>query len=413
MRCSTFSKSLKEYIAEELSEDAAEMMTNHINKCQSCKTLYNNELESYSFLQRMSSTRDTSFISSRGDIMRKIDKTKYKRTFSNKLFFFVKRKSLSYAVGSVVAASLIFIILFAQSHFNDLKLANILPNKHSSSNVVPTAEPNKATKELTNNQGNKNTSNNFYKYENNKLGFSFTLPASWNGKYIIKEAPEGIYVLFKPVSTDTEDLGLLFSVVKSNPENDAPLDNIGEPRYFEAKGIKYEVGGPRDIGFPETHKEFKNYIELKNEAKDVIKTIKVIGNNVNQQSDQGQEKFFGKWIIKKELAFGPVGTFSNDDIKGMIGKILIFSKENASCFGDQVSNLINIAANPTYKKSVVSKKDFESNYRVTFDKLGIKYESITEVNVNDSKGNECVFFIKDDSLIIYGGGVFFELDRMN
>lgn len=133
----------------------------------------------------------------------------------------------------------------------------------------------------------------------------------------------------------------------------------------------------------------------------------------NEQDNEPKEIFFGQWVIKKQVAYGPVGTFNSDDIKGMIGKNLSFSREKASCFGDQVSNLSDIAKNPVYKESIISKSDFETDNRITFDKLGIKSDSITQVIINDSKGNGCLFFIKDiNTLILFGGGVYLELDRV-
>ncbi|MDF2571460.1 MAG: hypothetical protein K0R55_3064 [Sporomusa sp.] len=125
-----------------------------------------------------------------------------------------------------------------------------------------------------------------------------------------------------------------------------------------------------------------------------------------------QETFYGQWVIKKLLAFGPVGTYSNDDIKNIEGRKLSFSKESASCFGDQMKYLNDVAINPIYKKTVVSKSDFITGYRLNLDGIGIKSDSIIQINASDSKGNGCVFFIKDnDTLILVGGGAFFELAR--
>lgn len=126
-----------------------------------------------------------------------------------------------------------------------------------------------------------------------------------------------------------------------------------------------------------------------------------------------EEPFYGQWKIEKVLALGPVGTYSNDDIKNIVGKKLTFSKESASCFGDQVDSLNKTALNPVYKKSVKLKSDFESSNRITFDKLGIKGDSITEIDAVDAKGNGCTFFIKDNNtLILFGGGVYFELNKI-
>ncbi|MBC8059624.1 MAG: hypothetical protein H7Y18_03055 [Clostridiaceae bacterium] len=49
---------------------------------------------------------------------------------------------------------------------------------------------------------------------------------------------------------------------------------------------------------------------------------------------------------------------------------------------------------------------------MSLDKLGLKADSISEITVSDSKGNGCTFLIKDNNtLIIIGGGTFFELAR--
>lgn len=127
-----------------------------------------------------------------------------------------------------------------------------------------------------------------------------------------------------------------------------------------------------------------------------------------------QEIFYGQWLIKRVLAYGPVGTYSNEDIKNIVGRKLSFSKEKASCFGDQIKYMDDVAINPIYKKTDISKSDFTKDYRnrLTFDDLGIKSDSIIQINVSDAKGNGCVFFVRDnDTLILQGGGVFFELTR--
>jgi hypothetical protein len=128
---------------------------------------------------------------------------------------------------------------------------------------------------------------------------------------------------------------------------------------------------------------------------------------------QPQETFYGQWVIKKPLAYGRVGTYGSDNTAQLIGRNLSFSKEKATCFGDAIQALDNVVISPVYKKIVVSKVDFETaNPTVTFDKLGIKADSIIQVDIVDSKYNGCTFFIKDNNtLILYGGGTFFELVR--
>lgn len=139
-----------------------------------------------------------------------------------------------------------------------------------------------------------------------------------------------------------------------------------------------------------------------------------IANTASKNSDP-KEIFYGQWQIQQAIAFGPAGTYSSDELKTLEGKPLTFSKKRATCFGDQMDSLNHTITNPVYKRTVRSKKDFESGYRVTFDKLGIKEDSITEVDATGTKGICNVFFITQDNnkLILYGGGVFFELDRFS
>lgn len=136
-------------------------------------------------------------------------------------------------------------------------------------------------------------------------------------------------------------------------------------------------------------------------------------SNISTNKNTAEETYYGQWQINKQLASAPASTYSSDDIKTLIGKKSTFSKESATCFGDKISDLNNTAVNPTYKKSVISKNDFETNNRVTFDKLGIKGDTITKVDVTDTKGNGCTFFIKDNNtLILFGGGEYFELSKI-
>ena len=115
-------------------------------------------------------------------------------------------------------------------------------------------------------------------YNNEKLGFSFVVPESWRGKYLVKQEQNGILVFYKPIDLATEGKGLLFAILKrTSLEDEHSFDNVGEPRTFEVNGITYITGGPTDVGFPEGHKEFADFIKLKKEVREVVKTIKPIG----------------------------------------------------------------------------------------------------------------------------------------
>lgn len=122
--------------------------------------------------------------------------------------------------------------------------------------------------------------------------------------------------------------------------------------------------------------------------------------------------YYGVWNIKKVLAFGSAGTYSREDADALIGKELSFSTDKATNFGDKAALLEQISSRPVYKENELTKDDFVANYRMTFDKLGINTDAVTEVSVSDANGVVCSFLVIDDNkLILSGGGTYFELER--
>ncbi|GKX68969.1 hypothetical protein [Inconstantimicrobium mannanitabidum] len=153
-------------------------------------------------------------------------------------------------------------------------------------------------------------------------------------------------------------------------------------------------------------------------------TTKENNSNSNQQptkNDSGSKNneirpsFYGTWTISKKLASNKVTTFTDEDLNKIIGKTVIFSKEQSISFAENVSDLNNIITNPIYQKKTVSNDTIASETRnhVTLDKLGIKGNSVTEVEViNSKKYTGCSFYIKDkNTLILSGGGVYLQLNR--
>lgn len=141
----------------------------------------------------------------------------------------------------------------------------------------------------------------------------------------------------------------------------------------------------------------------------------VINNSENNPTTvQNEEAFYGQWVIKKVVGFSRVGTYSGDDINKMVGKKLSFSKEQSSCFGDDASYLNDTVKNPTYKKSIITSDEFLNGWRVPISTLTINSNTVTQIEIDDAKKNRaCTFYIKDDNtLILYGGGTFFELSRV-
>lgn len=132
----------------------------------------------------------------------------------------------------------------------------------------------------------------------------------------------------------------------------------------------------------------------------------------NTAAPAKSESFYGDWVIEKVTAYGSAGTYSKEDAEKLIGKSMSFTIDSATCFGDDSSYINNSAKNPQYEATEISKDDFTVNYRMTFDNLGITTDSVTEVTVSDAEGNGCIFFVKDDNtLIVMGGGTYFQLVR--
>ncbi|MBP1756498.1 MAG: peptidase BlaR1 [Firmicutes bacterium] len=135
-------------------------------------------------------------------------------------------------------------------------------------------------------------------------------------------------------------------------------------------------------------------------------------SSVSASQQEAQTAYYGDWTISKVLAYGQSGTYSKEDAEGLIGKAMSFSAESATCFGDQASYLDTVAKKPTYTASDYTSADFIGYYRMSFEKLGITGDKVTEIVATDSKGNGATFLIKDENtLIVVGGGTYFELVR--
>ena len=124
--------------------------------------------------------------------------------------------------------------------------------------------------------------------------------------------------------------------------------------------------------------------------------------------------YYGKWSVSEKLTDAPMGDYSDDDLPIIKNAILSFSKESASCFGDQMSSLSETVSNPDYKTQNMSKEDFESMMGETFDAVGRKGDSITQITVINSPDSNTgiVFYIVDkDVLLANSVGTFFLLKR--
>lgn len=122
-----------------------------------------------------------------------------------------------------------------------------------------------------------------------------------------------------------------------------------------------------------------------------------------------QKGYYGEWVVQKVLACG-IGTYSSDEAEKLVGESLTFSADEASIFTDQPSDAAVIIDSPEYQETTESKDGFQSDYRMSFDTLGISTDSISLVQVTGSDGVSGTLLIKDsNTMILIAGGTYFEL----
>lgn len=120
----------------------------------------------------------------------------------------------------------------------------------------------------------------YYTYNNEKLRISLKLPNYWRNRSIFKEENDSIYSYY--ISKESNKKALLFAIVKLD-SNDNPIDgeiydSIGSGTIFHINGNRYRVGGTTDVGFPDDNIEYQNYIKMKSQISEIVKTMEISSN---------------------------------------------------------------------------------------------------------------------------------------
>lgn len=113
MNCNTFKKKLDEYIQGELSVELSTGMTNHKRKCLFCESIYNEEMELNKILEDVFNVEGIQFNSSRGMILKEIDKKKYGKGILTKSKYHLIRNNRIYASAAAVG----IVIVICTSYF--------------------------------------------------------------------------------------------------------------------------------------------------------------------------------------------------------------------------------------------------------------------------------------------------------
>jgi hypothetical protein len=121
--------------------------------------------------------------------------------------------------------------------------------------------------------------------------------------------------------------------------------------------------------------------------------------------------YLKEWKIKKLFYLTDKPVYTVDEIDAVIGKKVLFSKEKATTFGSKLETLDNYILNPVYKQKVISMQEFQNTYKIPFKNLNLETIDIMQIEASDSKGNECVFMIKNEKTLFFiGGGILLELE---
>jgi len=169
-----------------------------------------------------------------------------------------------------------------------------------------------------------------------------------------------------------------------------------------------------------TQEAYDAFLEQQNQKKDVqwheyslenieAKVCMDLNTDLLPEAADNQKSYYGEWVVKRVLAYG-IGTYSSDDAEKLIGCSLNFSADKACIFTDQPSDTAAVINSPEYQETTQSSSDFQTDYKMSFDTLGISTDSVTEVQVAGPNGLRGVFLMKDsNTIILIAGGTYFEL----
>ncbi|MBK1812499.1 DUF4652 domain-containing protein [Clostridium sp. YIM B02505] len=117
MKCDSFEKKLDLYVENQLQKEMKKLMDEHVTECENCRKLYEEEKELDEMLSKSLSFEDVDFKSSRAEIIKSIDKDRYKKGYKNNIKYHIIRNKNKYAI----AASFAFMLTsmaFLKDHIN-------------------------------------------------------------------------------------------------------------------------------------------------------------------------------------------------------------------------------------------------------------------------------------------------------
>ena len=210
------------------------------------------------------------------------------------------------------------------------------------------------------------------------------------------------------------------------------LDNVKNNKPAKVRYTQYYEGlldKMRDVEFD--GKSFKlkeydtkspelkhyNYIVIRGESITVVSSYyKLDGDGIKLFPVESRNNFYGKWSISKSVASNSVTLLSNDDISKIIGQSIEFSPSYINYNNKKYLNV-------KYNNESISNTEFQSGFKgVSFNDLGIQSNIVNSISlesydnmIEDDEVNGIqgltLYKKSKNTIILYKGGVFFELHK--
>ena len=124
MNCGTFRKKLDDYMEDNVSFDIRDAMDDHLNKCEGCKKIYEENILIDSMFKKALSAEGINFERSRENILNNIDKNRYSKNPIKKLYFNIKKNKMQY----LSCAAVLAFILVAIPHISKIQNMQVAKN---------------------------------------------------------------------------------------------------------------------------------------------------------------------------------------------------------------------------------------------------------------------------------------------
>lgn len=225
--CLTFRKRLNDFIYGTISGEMKKSFEEHLQNCESCRIIYEDELQIEKAFREAINIRNIKFVSSRDEIIKSIDKNRYSKSFSNKLFYRIRKNFINYAASAVLLISLTAVGLY----FYSIYISN--PNKETAQNINYNY-----VEDVKDNQSDTAIKPKIQNLKNTFIETELPLPQSSNNKEIqeilnkIKKQPLGADSWKIGYSDGNKVVFYNYSALLAYAYND------GKPKYYGAVDLE-------------------------------------------------------------------------------------------------------------------------------------------------------------------------------